>query len=123
MILFCFRSDEYGNCLFSALSIVISADNRYVDDLRILACELYLNSQFYAKPPSFVKAINNHSGVFYNPDTLLELSVLHGALNSGKTKMELVKEEALNICSPFKWSCFFSVCFIFLQFAKVMMLC
>ena len=123
MILFCFRSDEYGNCLFSALSIVINADNRYINDLRILASELYLNSQFYVKPPSFVKAMNNHSGVFYNPDTLLELSVLHGALNSGKTKMELVKEEALNICSPFKWSCFFSVCFIFLQFAKVMMLC
>ena len=41
--------------------------------------------------------------------TLLALSVSHGALDSGKTKMELVKEEALNICSPFKWSVFLCV--------------
>ena len=83
----------------------MSGDNRYVDDLRILASiELYLNSEFYAKHPSFVKVMNSHSGVFNNVDTLLALSVSHGALDSGKTKMELVKEEALNICSPFKWS-------------------
>ena len=110
MILFCFRSDENGNCLVSAFSIVMSGDNRYVDDLSILAStELYLNSDFYAKNPSFVKVMNSHSGVFNNVDTLLALSVSHGALDSGKTKMELVKEEALNICSPFKWSGFFCV--------------
>ena len=110
MILFCFRSEENGNCLFSAFSIVMSGDNRYVDDLRILASiELYLNSEFYAKHPSFVKVMNSHSGVFNNVDTLLALSVSHSALDSGKTKMELVKEEALNICSPFKWSGFLCV--------------
>ena len=74
MILFCFRSEENGNCLFSAFSIVMSGDNRYVDDLRILASiELYLNSEFYAKCPSFVKVMNSHSGVFNNVDTLLAL--------------------------------------------------
>ena len=110
MILFCFRSDKNRNCLFSAFSIVINGDNRYVDDLRILASiELYLNSEFYAKHPSFVKVMNSHSGVFNNVDTLLALSVSHGALDSGKTKMELVKEEALNICSLFKWSGFLCV--------------
>ena len=104
MILFCFRSEENGNCLFSAFSIVMSGDNRYVDDLRILASiELYLNSEFYAKHPSFVKVMNSHSGVFNNVDTLLALSVSHSALDSGKTKMELMKEEALNIWGPFKW--------------------
>ena len=46
--------------------------------------------------------MNSHSGVFNNVDTLLALPVLHSALDSGKTKMELVKEEALNIFNPFK---------------------
>ena len=53
--------------------------------------------------------MNSHSGVFNNAYTLLALSVSHGAVDSGKTKMELVKEEAANICSPFKWSGFFCV--------------
>ena len=34
-------------------------DNRYIDDLRILtAMELYLNSEFYSKHPSFVSMIS-----------------------------------------------------------------
>ena len=53
--------------------------------------------------------MNSHSGVFNNVDTLLALSVSHSALDSDKTKTELVKEEALNICSPFKWSGFLCV--------------
>ena len=93
----------------------MSGDNRYVDDLRILASiELYLNSEFYAEHPSFVKVMNSNSDVFNNVDTLLALSVSHGALDSGKTKMELVKEEALNICSPYKWSGFLCVCLLYL---------
>ena len=109
----------------------MSGDNRYVDDFRILASiELYLNSEFYAKHPSFVKVTNSHVGVFNNDDTLLALSVSHGALDSGKTKIELVKEEAVNICSPFKWSRFLcvlalsSVCFYFVHcYYKVLMPC
>ena len=81
----------------------MSGNNRYVDDIRILASiELYLNSEFYAKHRSFVKVINSQSVVFNNVDTLLALSVSHGALDSPKTKMELVLQEALNICSPFE---------------------
>ena len=81
---------------------MISGNNRYVDDLRILASiELYLSSEFYAKHPSFVKVMNSHSGVFNDFDTLLSLSVSHGALDSSKTNMELVKEEALN--TPRHW--------------------
>ena len=81
----------------------MSGNNRYVDDIRILASiELYLNSEFYAKHRSFVKVINSQSVVFNNVDTLLALSVSHGALDSPKTKMELVLQEALNICSTFK---------------------
>ena len=83
--------------------IVMSGDNRYFDDLRILvSIELYLNSEFQAKHLSFVNVMNSHSGVFNHLETLLALSVSLSALDSGKTKMDLVKEEALNICSPFK---------------------
>ena len=54
--------------------------------------------------------MNSHSGVFNNVDTLLALSVSHGdTLDSAKTKMELVKEESLNIWGPFKWSGFLCV--------------
>ena len=67
-----------------------------------------------------IKTSGRHS-VFNNVDTLLALSVSHGALDSSKTKMELVKEEALNICNAFKWSDFLcvlalsSVCFCFVH--------
>ena len=102
------------------------------DDLRILvSIELYLNAEFYAKHPSFVKVMNNHRGVFNNADTLLALSVSHAALDSGRTKITLVKEEALIICSPFKWLDFlreFALSSGFLRFffnsiIKVMMPC
>ena len=87
----------------------MSRKNRYVIDSRILASiELYLNSEFYAKHPSFVKVMNSQSCVFNNVNTLLVSSVSHGTLDSGKTKMELVNK-ALNICSPFKWSGFWCV--------------
>ena len=51
--------------------------------------ELFLISEFYDKHQTFVKVMNNHSGAFNNVGTLLALSVSHGALDSGKTKMEL----------------------------------
>ena len=53
--------------------------------------------------------MNSYSGVFNNVETLLALSVLHGAPDSDKSKMELVKEEAVNICSPSKCSGFLHV--------------
>ena len=49
----------------------MSGDNRYVDDLKILASiELYVNSEFYGKHSSLVKLMNIHSGVFNNVDTV-----------------------------------------------------
>ena len=48
--------------------------------------------------------MNSHSGVFSKIETLLALSVSYFALDSGKSKMELVKEEALSICNPIRWS-------------------
>ena len=84
---FCFRSDENGNCLFLAFSTVTSGNNRCVDNLRILASiDMYFDSEFYAKHPSFVNVMNSHSEVFNNVDASLALSVSHGALDSGKLK-------------------------------------
>ena len=85
-------------------------DNRYVDDLRILtAIELYLNSEFYSKHPSFISLISKHSKVFSSIDTILAISVSHNALDSNKTKGELVQNEAINICTSFKWAGFLCV--------------
>ena len=86
-------------------------DNRYVDDLRILtAIELYLNSEFYSKHPSFISLISKYSKVFGSIDTKLAISVSHNALDSNKTKGGLVQSEAINICTSFKWAGFLSVC-------------
>ena len=85
-------------------------DNRYVDDLRVLtAIELYLNSEFYNKHPSFISLISKHSEVFSSIDTILATSVSHNALNSNKTKGELVQNEAISICTSFKWAEFLSL--------------
>ena len=82
-------------------------DNRYVDDLRILtAIELYLNSKFHSKHPPFILLISKHSKVFSSIDARLAISVSHNALDSNKTKVELVQNEAINICTSFKWGRF-----------------
>ena len=88
----------------------MSVNNRYLDDLKILtSTELYLNSEFYGKHLLFVEVMNSHSDIINNVDYLLALSVSHGALDSGETKMELVKEKPLSIFSPCKWSGFLCV--------------
>ena len=67
-------------------------------------------------PPLITKAGSAPAGVFNYVDTLLALSVSHGAPDSGKAKM-VVKEEALNICSPSKMvRLFVCACFILLVF-------
>ena len=52
--------------ILSILNDNVNRDERGIDDLRILAyIELYLNSEFYAKHPSFVKVMNSHSGIHH----------------------------------------------------------
>ena len=81
----------------------MGGDNRYVDDLRILsAIELYLNSEFYRKHPSFISLVSKHSDVFSSINTILTISVSHNVLDSNKG--ELVQNEAL--CTSFKWAGF-----------------
>ena len=40
---------------------------------------------------------------------LYDIGLHHERVNYGKTEKELMKEEALSICRPFKWSGFFRV--------------
>ena len=72
----------------------------YVDDLRILtAMELYLNSEFYSKQPSFILLVSKHSKFSSSIDTILAISVSHNALDSNKINGELVQNETINICT------------------------
>ena len=93
-----FRFEANGNYLFSTFSIVMYGDNSHIDDLKILtAIEIYLHSGFYRKHPSFISLISKHVTVFSSIDTLLAASVSHNALESNKTKGELVTYDAINI--------------------------
>ena len=53
--------------------------------------------------------ITKHSKVFSSIDTILAISVSHNAFDSNKTKGELVQNEAINICTSFKWAGFLCV--------------
>ena len=108
--IYIFRSQANNNCLFSTISIAMCGDTRCVDDLRILtAIELYLNSDRYSKHPSVISLIGKHSKVFSSIDTVLAISVSHNALNSNKTRGELVQNEAINKCTFFTWAGFLCV--------------
>ena len=53
--------------------------------------------------------ISKHSKVFSTIDAILAISVSHNALDSKKRKGELVQNEAINICTSFKWAGFLCV--------------
>ena len=89
--LFTFRFEANSNCLFSAFSIAMCGNNRYVNDLRLLrAIELYVNPGFYSQHPVFTLLLNNNPGVFNSIDRILAISASHNALDTNKTKGELV---------------------------------
>ena len=50
--------------------------------------------------------ISKHSKVFSSIDTILPISVSQNDFDSNKTKGELVRNEAINICTSFKWAGF-----------------
>ena len=110
LCVYLFRSQANGNCLFSTFSIAMCRDNRYVNDLRILTTiELYLDSEFYRNYLSFIWLISKQSKVFSGADTILAIPVLHNAFDSNKTMGELFQNEAINICTSFKWAGFLCV--------------
>ena len=101
---FTFRSEVNSNCLFSAFLIAMCGDNRYENELRILAAiELYVSPWLYSQYSIFTLLLNNNPGVFNNIDTILVISVSHNAVDTNKTKGELVQKEALKICSAYRW--------------------
>ena len=102
--LFNFRSETKDNCLFWAFSIAACGDNTYVNDLRILrVIELYVNPWFYSQHPIFTLLLNNNPDDFNSIGIILAISVSHNALDTNKTKGELVQKEALNIFSANSW--------------------
>ena len=97
---FTFRSEANGDCLFLESSMAMCGENRFVNDLRILtAIQFYVNPGFYSQDIIFKLLLNNNPGVFNSIDTILALSVTHHALDTNKTKGDLVQREVLNICS------------------------
>ena len=73
------------------------------------AIELYVNHGFHSQHSTFTLLLNNNPGVFNSIDTILAISVSHNALDTNKTKGELVQREALNICSAYRWCGFLRV--------------
>ena len=87
-----FRSQENGNSLFLTFLIAMCGENRYVEDMRILtAIEPYLNSGFYNKHLNFISLVSKYTNVFSSIDAKLAISVWRSALDSNKTKAELVQ--------------------------------
>ena len=105
-----FRSQENGNSLFLTFLIAMCGENRYVEDMRILtAIEPYLNSGFYNKHLNFISLVSKYTNVFSSIDAKLTISVWRSALDSNKTKGELVQNEATSVCTFFKWDRFLCV--------------
>ena len=73
------------------------------------AKEVYVNPEFYSQHPTFKLLLNDNPGVFSSIDTILAISVSHNALNTNKSKGELVQRKALNICSAYRWCGFLCV--------------
>ena len=71
--------------------------------------ELYVNHGFCSQHPTFSLLLNNNPGVFNSIDTILAISVSHNALDTNKTKGQLVQRGALNICSAYRWCGFLCV--------------
>ena len=71
--------------------------------------ELFFNSDYYPQHPFFLNLVNEHSQYFRIIDNLLLKSVSEESLDSGKTKQDLVKQEAILNCNDKKWSTFLCI--------------
>ena len=90
--------------------MVLVGDNSLVQCLRILtSSELFFNSDHYPQHPFFLTLVNEHSQYFRIIDNLLPKSVSEESLDSGKTKQDLVKQEAILNCNDKKWSSFLCI--------------
>lgn len=93
--------------------MVLVGNNTFVDDLRVLtSLELFLNASFYSKHPCFLAAAAEHKEEFgksKNLNNLLPLSVSEKCFDSGFSKDELVKKEAMLNCNDKEWSSFLCI--------------
>lgn len=85
-------------------------DNSLVLSLRILtSIELFLHCDYYVQHPCFLSIVNKHGKYFKNINNLLPLSVSKEGLDTGMTKADLVKQEAILNCNDKKWSSFLCI--------------
>lgn len=104
-----------GDCLFSSVSLSLYGNNRYCDELRLLACiDIFLNARYYANHPVLNKTYNDHKDEFSNYLSVFTCSVSDKTLNAfEKTKycpVELCKKEAFVCCEKRAWSSFITIC-------------
>lgn len=106
-----FRSEASGNCLYSSVSLAMVGDNSLVESLRVMvSIELFLNANFYCNHPSFHSIFAKHKEkVCSNVNNLLPMSVSFDALDSGSSGEELVRVEAIFICTDKQWASFLCI--------------
>ena len=102
-----FRSEATGNCLFSSVSLVLVGDNSLVQILRILtSIELFVHAKFYSQHSCFTSPLDKHAEYFSNINNLLPMSVSQQSIDTGLSKDNLVKQEAILNCNDREWSSF-----------------
>ena len=81
-----------------------------VDELRALtSIELFVNSKFYSIHPVFLSVFELQRNLFSSVESALKFSVSKEALDSDLSSEDLIKKEAIIMCSAGKWSSFVCV--------------
>lgn len=110
LVCYLYRSTATGNCLYSSVSLVLVGDNSLVQNLRVLtSIELFIDAPFYSHHPCFLSAVNKHAELFSNLNNLLPWCVSKECLDTGATKDDLVRQEAILNCFDGKWSSFLCI--------------
>ena len=99
------RSEVSGNCLYSSASLALVGSNTFVNDLRMLtSLELFINANFYSQYPCFLSAVNDHHECFVA--LIIFCLCFFAAHDTGLSKDELVKQEAILNFTDGKWASF-----------------
>ena len=91
---------------------MLVGDNSLVQTLRVLtSLELFFNANFYSHHPCFSSVVAEHSEHFGKTiNNLLPKCVSMESVDTGLTKDDLVKHEAVVNCADKMWSSFLCIC-------------
>ena len=91
---------------------MLVGDNSLVQTLRVLtSLELLFNANFYLHHPCFSSVVAEHSEHFGKTiNNLLPKCVSMESVDTGLTKDDLVKQEAIVNCADKMWSSFLCIC-------------